>query len=78
MLIKTDREILDFEAERFKYAGAKDSLIRERWGISSTTYYARLGHLLEDDEALAYAPMLVRRLRRLRDARRQVRVRSRA
>ena len=38
-----------------------------------TTYYARLNALLDHPEPLAAYPMTVRRLLRLRDARRQLR-----
>ena len=68
----TDDElaILQLEAHWWKHAGAKDSLIRDRFDISPTVYYARLGRLLDKPEAMAADPMTVRRLQRLRDARR--------
>lgn len=77
-LTDVDIAILDFEEMRFKYLGRKESLIREQLGMSSTRYYQRLNWLIDQPEALAYAPMLVRRLQRLRDARKAQRVRSRA
>jgi hypothetical protein len=68
-----DSMTLDLERRHWKYAGAKDAHIRTIFGESSTIYYARLNRLLDDPAALAYAPLVVKRLLRLREARRQVR-----
>lgn len=67
------RAILDFEREWWRYAGAKEHAIRERFGLSTTRYYQLLNRIIDDDAALAYDPMLVRRLRRLRAARQRQR-----
>lgn len=69
-LTDNERHMLDFEGERWKYAGAKEAAVRERFELSSIVYYQRLNALLTRPEALAYAPMTVKRLVRLRDARR--------
>lgn len=71
----TDREraILDFEGEWRRHVGAKEEAIREDLGISPARYYQLLGRLIDTAEAQAYDPMLVKRLRRLRDERHQVR-----
>jgi hypothetical protein len=61
--------ILDFERAWWKYAGAKEQAIRETFNCSSTRHYQRLNAIIDLDAALAYDPLLVRRLRRLRDAR---------
>lgn len=71
----TEREILAFECERWRHAGNKERVIRERFGLSTNRYYQRLNNLLDDQEALAEQPALVNRLRRLRDTR-EVRRRS--
>jgi hypothetical protein len=68
-LTDRDREILAFEHAWWKYAGAKETAVRERFDMSSTRYYQVLNHLIERPEALAADPMLVRRLRRLKAAR---------
>ncbi len=68
-LTDQQRTILDFERAWFKYAGAKEAQIRDRFDCSSTRYYQQLNALIDRPEALAYDPMGVRRLRRLRDAR---------
>lgn len=68
-LTDPDRAILDFEALHWKYAGGKEAQIRERFGFSATRYYQLLNHLIDTPAALAYDPMLVKRLQRLRTAR---------
>lgn len=64
----TDREraILELERSWWKYAGAKEQLIRERFDLSATRYYQLVNALLERPESMAFDPMLVKRLRRLR------------
>ncbi|MCB0907061.1 MAG: DUF3263 domain-containing protein, partial [Nocardioidaceae bacterium] len=34
-----DREILEFERQWWKYAGAKETAVREKFDMSSTRYY---------------------------------------
>ena len=53
--------------------GAKETAIRERFELSPTRYYELLNELLETDDAMGYDPLVVRRLRRLRDRRRRQR-----
>lgn len=72
-LSERDRDILDFEDQWWKYGGAKDQAIRDRFSISATTYYQVLNGLLDRQEALARKPMLVKRLRRLRTTRHRAR-----
>jgi len=71
------RAILDFEREAWRLQVAKQRAIRERFGFSATRYHQLLHRVIERPEALAYDPMLVRRLRRLRDERRRRRVAGR-
>jgi hypothetical protein len=68
-----DREVLDFERQGWKYAGAKEQAVREKFDMSSTRYYQVLNALMDRPEALAHDPLLVRRLRRLRAARQRAR-----
>ena len=68
-----DREILEFERQWWKYAGAKETAVREQFDMSSTRYYQVLNALIDRPEALATDPMLVKRLRRLRSARQRAR-----
>ncbi len=73
MLTVRDTMTLDLEANWWKHAGAKEAVIRDLFDESATRYYARLGRLLDRQESVAYSPLTVKRLRRLRDARAQQR-----
>jgi hypothetical protein len=68
-----DEEILEFERQWWKYAGAKETAIRESFDMSATRYYQVLNALIDRPEALAADPLLVRRLRRLRAERQRAR-----
>ena len=68
-----EREILAFERQWWRFAGAKEEAIRERFGMSATRYYQVLNALVDRPEALAADPLLVRRLRRMRGARQRQR-----
>jgi hypothetical protein len=65
--------ILDFEREWWKYRGPKERVIRERFGISAARYHQLLNRIIDQPAAVIYDPMLVRRLRRLREERRRKR-----
>ena len=66
MLDETARRTMDLESGWWRHAGTKDSAIRTRFAEEPAAYYRRLGRLLDDPAAVAYAPVLVRRLRRQR------------
>jgi hypothetical protein len=68
-----DREILEFERHWWKYAGAKEQAVRDKFDMSSTRYYQVLNALIDRGEALEADPLLVRRLRRLRSQRQRQR-----
>jgi hypothetical protein len=72
-LAERDRQILDFERQWWKYAGAKETAIRELFDMSSTRYYQLLNALLDSPAALEHDPMLVKRLRRMRASRQRAR-----
>lgn len=72
-LSDVEREILAFERQWWKYAGAKESAIRDLFDMTATRYYQVLNALLDSEAALAADPMLVKRLRRMRDARQRER-----
>jgi hypothetical protein len=61
--------ILDFERQWWKYAGGKDAAISELFDLSTRDYYELLNSLIDREDALAASPLLVKRLRRLRQAR---------
>jgi hypothetical protein len=64
-----DREILAFERQWWKYAGSKETAIKELFDMSSTRYYQVLNALIDHPGALEHDPMLIKRLRRLRASR---------
>jgi hypothetical protein len=68
-----DQRILEFERQWWKYAGAKEQAIRDLFDMSGTRYYQLLNGLIDTPEALAFDPMLVKRLRRMRAARQRAR-----
>jgi hypothetical protein len=68
-----EREILAFESQWWKYAGAKEQAIRELFDMSATRYYQVLNALIDKPAAMAADPMLVKRLRRLRSSRQRTR-----
>ena len=72
-LSRRDREILAFERQWWKYAGAKEQAIRELFDMSATRYYQVLNALIDTPAALSADPMLVKRLRRLRASRQRQR-----
>jgi hypothetical protein len=76
-LLPRDRDILDFERGWWQQRGPKESAVRERFGFSAARYQQLLNRAIDLPEALAYDPMLVRRLRRLREQRRRRRVATR-
>ena len=52
-LSRREREILSFERQWWKYAGAKEEAIKELFGLSATRYYQVLNALVDRPEALA-------------------------
>lgn len=64
-----DLDILEFERQWWRYPGAKEQGIREKFDMSATRYYQILNALIDSPEALAADPLLVKRLRRLRESR---------
>jgi uncharacterized protein DUF3263 len=76
-LSRREREILAFERQWWKYAGAKEQAIRELFDMSATRYYQVLNGLIDKPDALAADPMLIKRLRRLRSSRQRARAAKR-
>lgn len=72
-LTELQAALLDFEKLWWSLPGSKEAEIRERFGISTTRYYQLLNALIDTEPALAYDPLLVKRLRRLRTARQKER-----
>ena len=76
-LDERERALLDFEREAWKLRIPKERAIRERFDVSAARYHQQLNRLIDRPEALAHDPMLVRRLRRIRESRRRRRVAGR-
>lgn len=70
-----DRALLDFAAHRWNHSGNQAGAIRTEFDMSVTRFWQRVNTLLDDPDALAYAPQLVNRLRRIRSTRAQRRSR---
>ena len=64
-----ERIVLAFERRWWRHPGAKEEAIRREFGVGPTAYYQLLSRLIDDPAAIAYDPMLVKRLQRQRAAR---------
>ena len=73
VLSERDEQVLAFERQWWKYAGAKEQAVRELFEMSATRYYQVLNALIDSPAALAHDPMLIKRLRRLRSSRQRAR-----
>lgn len=71
-----EQRILDFERNWWRYAGAKETAVKELFDLTPPRYYQLLNDLIDREDALLASPMLVKRLRRLRQARMSARSRS--
>jgi hypothetical protein len=71
VLGERERGVLAFERQWWRHAGAKEEAIRREFGIGPTAYYQLLSRLIDDPAAVAYDPMLVKRLQRQRASRRR-------
>lgn len=71
----TDRErgMLELERLWWRHEGNKEREIRTKFGMSLTGYYQALNALVDRQEALAFDPVVVNRLRRLRSTRQRTR-----
>lgn len=77
-LSSRNRAILDFERSWWTEDGPKEVAIKRRFSLSPGRYYRVLNELLDSAEAMSYDPLVVRRLRRLRDRRRRARFEGRS
>ncbi|MFT4233466.1 MAG: DUF3263 domain-containing protein [Microbacterium sp.] len=75
-LTEDDVAILAFEEQWPRHSGHKEEAIRATLGITPARYYQRLGRVIDTEEALRADPLLVKRLRRIRDDRVGERVRA--
>lgn len=65
--------MLAIEKRFYTTQSGKENDIAEELGMSAVRYYQSLNALLDDPEALAAEPVLVKRLRRIRDSRAKLR-----
>jgi Protein of unknown function (DUF3263) len=68
-LSELEIKMLDFERQWWRYAGAKESAIKELFDLTPPAYYQMLNNLIDREDALLAEPILVKRLRRLRESR---------
>ena len=68
-LTELELKVLEFEQKWWSYAGTKESSIRELFDLTPARYAELLNSLIDRQEALAASPMLIKRLRRMREAR---------
>jgi hypothetical protein len=68
-----DHQILKLERQIWRFLGVKEQAIRDQLDVSATRYYQELNALIEREAALAFDPLLVKRLRRLRAQRQRTR-----
>jgi hypothetical protein len=68
-LSELEIKMLDFERQWWRYAGAKESAIKELFDLTPPAYYQMLNNLIDREDAVIAEPILVKRLRRLRESR---------
>lgn len=56
VLSDRDREMLELERLWWKYAGAKEQAIRDKFDMSATRYYQILNSLIDTEAALCARP----------------------
>jgi hypothetical protein len=62
-------KMLEFERSWWRHAGVKESSIKELFNLTPPAYYQLLNNLIDREAAVLAEPILVKRLRRLRDSR---------
>lgn len=72
-LTEREREILVFERQWFQHAGAKEQMVRDQFDVTMTRFYQELNTVLDKPAAMAFDPLTVKRLLRLRAARKRSR-----
>ena len=72
-LSERDMRILAFERRGWRSPAAKEQAIAEVLDMSATRYYQLLNELIDRPEAMAFDPVLVKRLRAQRARRQRMR-----
>ena len=68
-LSELELKLLDFERNWWRHAGSKESAIKELFNLTPPAYYQMLNNLIDREDAVLAEPILVKRLRRLRESR---------
>jgi hypothetical protein len=68
-LTELENKILEFENSWWRFSSSKENSIKEEFSLTPIAYYQALNNLIDRDDALLAAPILVKRLRRLRESR---------
>lgn len=68
-LSERDERVLEFERTAPRHRGSKERAIRSQFQLSAARYYQILNAAIDSPAALAYDPLLVARLRRMRELR---------
>ena len=68
-LTDRQRQLLTFERQWWKHGEGRTHTVRELFDCSPVQYHRELDEILDLPEALAYDPLLVKRLQRRRVAR---------
>ena len=68
-LSELEVKLLEFERNWWRHAGTKESAVKQLFNLTPPAYYQLLNNLIDKEAALMAQPILVKRLRRIRDAR---------
>lgn len=71
VLTEREKDILDFEQSWWSLSIPREQAVRDRFQLTETEYVELLELLIATEAALEAEPLLVRRLRRMKDRRRQ-------
>lgn len=78
MLTDIHKQMLELERSWWQSAGAKEITIRDRFDLTPIRYYQQLTALIDQPAAMAYDPITIKRLHRIRDRRNPGRLRLQA
>ena len=71
VLTEREKDILEFEQSWWSLSIPREQAVRDRFELTETEYVEVLEMLIATEAALEAEPLLVRRLRRMKDRRRQ-------
>ena len=71
VLTEREKDILEFEQSWWSLSVPREQAVRDRFQLTETEYDELLEVLIATEAALEAEPLLVRRLRRMKDRRRQ-------